>query len=333
LSTAATVKKAVEQSIPAFKLFEFLFGNLPFKTISVVQQPTRDSSRGWPNMIVVPYTYFLDSTIKNQLGMLESGEQREFQLTVAIQEMAHQWLEHLVGGKTYRDQWLWDGGADFACLMYLRQFEPSELDSFRDIRRKWLLSKNSLGYRPVDAGPVWLNSQLDEYNAETNSVYVNRYKGSYIMEMIRVLMYNSKLTNPDGRFIVMMRDFTSTYAGQNASTQDFQRVVEKHVGISMQWFFDQWVYGSETPAYDFSYRLSDAEDGHTKLSMSITQSGVSDSFRMQLPLYVVINGERRYLGLLDVAGTKPLNTDLTLRVRPDKVILDPDRSILAEINQ
>jgi hypothetical protein len=333
LNTTARVKNAIGQSIQAFKLFEFLFGKLEFKTISVVQQPIGLSSGGWPNMVVVPYTYFLDSTIKNQLGLLQTAEQREYQRTVAIQGMAYQWFEHLVNGKTYRDQWLRDGGVDFASLMYLRQFEPSELDGFWNIRRKWLLSKNSLGYRPVDAGPIWLNSQLNEYNAEGNSGYVNRYKGGYILEMLRVLMYDPKLDNPDARFITMMRDFTSTYAGQNVSTQDFQRIVEKHIGKSMQWFFDQWVYGSETPTYDFGYQFSDAEDGNTKLSISLTQSDVSESFHMQLPLYVVLDGERRYLGLLGVTGTKPLSTSVSLRKRPEKALLDPDRSILAEIHQ
>ena len=92
---------------------------------------------------------------------------------------------------------------------------------------------------------------------------------------------------------------------------------------------------SEIPvgSIGFSYELSDAGDGNTKISISITQSNVSDSFHMQLPLFIVLNGERRYLGLLKVTGTKPLNAGLTLRVRPEKVLLDPDRCILAEINQ
>ena len=333
MNTAGTVKDAVALSIPAFKLFEFLFGPSPFKVISVVQQPTRSAGRGWPNMIVVPYTYFLDSTVKNQLGMTKTAEQREFQRTVAVNEMAHQWMEHLVGSKTYRDQWLRDGGADFASLMYLRQFDPSELDSFMDIRRRWLLGNNALGYRPVDAGPVWMNRQLNQYKAEGNSGYVTRYKGGYILEMIRMLMQDVKMQNPDARFIAMMRDFTKTYAGQNASTQDFQRIVEKHTGRSAQWFFDQWIYGSETPTYDFSYQLSDAGDGKTEVTISLTQSDVSESFRMMLPIYAVVSGEQQYLGMIGITGTKPLNTSMQLPMRPEKVILDPNRSILAEINQ
>jgi hypothetical protein len=58
---------------------------------------------------------------------------------------------------------------------------------------------------------------------------------------------------------------------------------------------DQWIYGSETPRYDFSYQLSDAADGKTELTMSLTQSDVSESFRMMLPLYAVIDGKQLLL--------------------------------------
>jgi hypothetical protein len=329
LNTTSTVKEAAGKGIQAFSLFEFLFGSLPFKSLALSQ----GAGQGFPGLIFAPTWTFLDQSTQNDLGFLRTAEQRDQQRTTVVHEMAHQWLEHLLGGKTYHDQWIWDGGADFAASLYLRQFEPKALNEFRDIRRKWLLSKNSSGYRPVDAGPVWLNGQLNEYNEKGNSVFVNTYKGGYIMEMIRVLMYDPKMKNPNARFIAMIHEFTSTFAGQNASTEDFRKIVEKHAGKSMEWFFEQWVYGSETPEYDFSYQLSNAEGGQTELTLSLTQSKVSESFRMQLPLYVVVNGEQQYVGLIGVTGTKPLKTSIKLPVKPEKVLLDPERNILAEIHQ
>jgi hypothetical protein len=330
LNTTSMVKDAAGKGIQAFSLFEFLFGSLPFKTITLSQGR---STQGFPNLIFAPASVFLDSGTQNRLGFLRTAEQREYQRTTVIHEMAHQWFAHTVGGRTYHDQWIWDGGADFAASMYLRQFESKELNEFRDIRRKWLLSKNSSGYRPVDAGPMWLSTQLNEYNEKSNASFVNMYKGGYVMEMIRVLMYDPKLKNPNARFMAMMHEFTSTFAGQNASTEDFQEIVQKHAGMPMDWFFEQWVYGSQTPVYDFSYQLSNAEGGQTELTISLTQSAVADSFKMQLPLYVVINGQQQYLGLIGVTGTKPIKTSLKLPVRPEKVLLDPERSILAEIRQ
>jgi hypothetical protein len=333
-TTAGSVKTAVGAGLQAFKFGQYLYGDLAFKSLSVVQLPTRiGEGNNSSNLIFLPYSYFLDSTTQNSLGLQLAAEQREFLRIGAIKQMANQWLDHMVGAKTYHDRWLTSGSSDFASLMYLRQFEPKEVGTFRDIRRKWLLSKNAHGYRPVDAGPVWLNPQINEYNEKTTNLLVIPYKGGYIYEMLRVLLYDPKLKNPDGRFLAMLHDFVTTYSGQNASTEDFRKVVEKHAQRSMDWFFNEWVYGSDTPNYDFSYQLNDAGGGQTEAAITLTQSNVPETFKMQLPLYMVVNGEQKYLGLIGVQGTKPLKTSVKLPMRPDKILLDPDRNILAEIHQ
>ncbi len=332
-NTSKMVKDAAQVSMAAYKLFEFLYGPLPIKNLSVTQQPVRGYGQSWPSLIFLPYTAFLDSTTLNMLGQSESREQREFNQTVAVHEMAHQWWGHLVGPKTYHDEWLSEGIADFSAMMFLRQFQPKEVETFWNIRRNILLQKNSLGYRPSEVGPVWLNGQLNEYQGEWNAQSMIYYKGAYIMEMLRALMYDPKLQNPDGRFIAMMQEFTKTFAGQNASTDDFRRIVDKHFGRSMEWFFNQWVYGTNVPVYDFKYDIKDAGNGQSEVAISLTQSRVTEDFFMQLPLYVSQNGKMAHVGLVGITGTKPLNTSFKLGFKPDKILLDPERSIFAEVNQ
>lgn len=329
-NTAANVKYAASMSANALKLFQVLYGQLPYKRVAITEQPVRGYGQSWPNLVFLPYDSLLDATTRNSLGMGGSQEEREFYSLVAVHEMSHQWWGHLVGWKTYHDQWLSEGVAEHAAALYLRQFEPAKWDSYWELRRSWLLSKNKSGYRPVDAGPLWLNSQLDDKKESWNSNLIY-YKGAYVLEMLRVFLYDSK--NKDNRFIDMMTDFAKSYAGQNASTQDFQRIVEKHLGEPMDWFFNQWVYGSEVPTYDFSYKLSDAGGGQTELEMTITQSHVSADFRMRLPIYTVVSGSNRYLGTIQISGAEPYTVKVKLPVKPEKVLLDPSHSILAEIRQ
>jgi aminopeptidase N len=329
-NTAANVKYAANLSTQAFRLFEYLYGPLPYKAVSVTEQPIRGYGQSWPNLIFLPYDSLLDSTTRHSLKLQESAEAREFYNTVAVHEMSHQWWGHLVGWKTYHDQWLSEGMADHASALYLRQFEPNKWNSFWDLRRTWLLSKNNSGYRPVDAGPIWLNEQLNEHNQFGNSNLIY-YKGAYVLEMLRSMMFDTK--SADNRYIAMMHDFTKTYSGQNASTEDFQRIVEKHMGEPMDWFFDEWVYGTEIPTYDFSYKLTDAGGGQTELSATLVPSGVSKNFRMRLPLFVVLGGTPRYLGSVQVTGTEPYSFTTKLPVKPDKVLLDAQHSILANIHQ
>jgi hypothetical protein len=320
-------KHVADMSFQVMQFFQFYFGALPFKAVSVFEQPVIRSGQSWPYLIFPSNERLLETS--NNPHLQESGVMRDYYV---IREMSHQWWGHLVGWKTYHDEWLSEGMADFAESAYFRQFEPKELNNFYDVRRDWLLSKTRLGYRPVDSGPIWLNPQLNEYNGWGNNMLIN-YKGSYIMEMLRMLMYDSKTQNPDAPFIMMLHDFYSTFAGKNASTEDFRKIVEKHMGTSMEWFFDQWVYGTYTPTYNFSYQLADDGNGQTEASITLAQSDVPESFHMELPVYITLKGEPQYLGRIGVTGTKPLKTSVKLPVRPEKVLLDPNRSILAEIHQ
>jgi hypothetical protein len=105
-------------------LYSFLFGDLPFNTVSVTEQPIRGYGQSWPYLIFPPYDTFLDATTRNNLELQSSSSAQEFYNVVGVHEMAHQWWGHLVGWKTYHDPWLSEGTAEFASVMYLRQFQP-----------------------------------------------------------------------------------------------------------------------------------------------------------------------------------------------------------------
>jgi hypothetical protein len=330
LNTAQGAKYAAGMSLQAFKFYEYLFGPLPFKSISVTEQPIRGYGQSWPNLIFLPYDSLLDATTRNGLGYQESAEEREFYNIVAVHEMAHQWWGHMVGCKTYHDEWLSEGIAEFATSLYLRQFQPKDVNDFWNLKRSWILSKNGAGYRPIDAGPIWLNAQLGDFEQSQNTRLLY-HKGAYVLEMLRVLMYDTKQKNPDGRFIAMMQDFIKTYAGQNASTEDFQKVVEKHMGEPMDWFFHEWVYGTAVPSYDFTYELQDTGTGQTQLVMTISQYGVPDNFKMKLPVYLGVKDDLVYLGTISVEGVQKSRIRTSIPVHPDKVLLDPLHSILTNV--
>ena len=66
--------------------------------------------------------------------------------------------------------------------------------------------------------------------AYTRMVYP---KGSYILHMLRWMMYDPK--TGDQRFIAMMKDFVQTNFNKNVSTEGFQATVEKHMTPNMTW--------------------------------------------------------------------------------------------------
>lgn len=329
LNTSSGAQYAAAKSDQAFRLFQSYFGVLPFHTISVTEQPVGDFGQSWPTLIFLPYLSLLDSTTLNSLHLESTASSREFFDVVAVHEMAHQWWGHMVGWKTYHDQWLSEGFAQFSAALYLQMYQPKEYKDFWDHARMLLLDKDRAGHRPVDIGPIWLNDQLDsrlEPDAASTLIY---YKGAYVLEMLRTLLETPNSRNPDGRFIQIMHDFVHTYAGKNASTQDFERIAEKDSHTNLSWFFNEWVYGTETPEYKFDYNLLPGPQGKTILRVTLTQSQVSPSFVMSVPLDMVVKGKSFLAGFIRVAGSRTVHASVALAFRPEKVVIDADHTLLA----
>jgi aminopeptidase N len=316
-------------SFQALRLYQYYFGPLPFKTISVTEQPVMGYGQSWPTLIFLPYDSLLDSTTRHFFGFQVSAEEAEFYNVVAIHEMAHQWWGHLVGWKTYRDQWMSEGFAEFSASLYVRKAQTEKIRTFWDLKRKWLLSKGSGSHRPVDVGPLYLNEQLNAHLEPQNAMFNIYYKGAYVLEMIRLFMEDRTQREPDQRFIDMMHDFVSTYANRNASTADFQRMVEKHMGQAMDWFFNEYVYGTEIPTYDFQYTLKPTGDGKSLLQCSLTQSGVSDQFQMRVPVYVTMGKRTQRLGLISIKGSTTVPNQVVLPYVPDRISIDEYHDVLA----
>ena len=101
--------------------------------------------------------------------------------------------------------------------------------------------------------------------------------------MIRMMMYDRK--DHDQRFKDTMHDFVTTYSGHAATTEDFKAMVEKHMSPQMDldgnhkmdWFFNEYVYGTALPSYTFTYSFETAPNGEIVMSMKLIQSGVKVS--------------------------------------------------------
>src|SRR5689334_228906 len=134
-----------------------------------------------------------------------------------------------------------------------------------------------------------LRTLYDIYNPANEGFFNAFYpKGAYILPMLRMMMYKQG-QGGDANFQAMMKDFVQTHFNQDVSTEDFKAIVEKHMTKErdvakdgkMDWYFNEWVYGTEIPAYKLEYNVG--SDG--MLNGKLTQSGVSDNFVMLVPLY------------------------------------------------
>jgi aminopeptidase N len=238
--------------------------------------------------------------------------------------VAHQWWGHDVGFVSYRDQWMSEGFAHMSASLYL-QFvwakEPQKFTQFWKDQRRALTEKNKEGFRPIDAGPVTMGLRLSNgrqgYDVYRRLVYP---KGAYILHMVRMMMYDRK--DHDQRFRDTMHDFVATYSGKPATTENFKAMVEKHMSPQtdlegnhkMDWFFNEYVYGTALPAYAFDYSFKPDSNGEQVLTLKLTQSGVSNSFRMLVPVYLELaDGNVVLLGSLKPAGNTTVEQSVPLK--------------------
>jgi len=335
MSTTGFANAALGDAQNASRIYTAFFGKLPYTRIAMTQQPAGFFGQAWPTLVFMPYIAFLDTTQRAQLLGMRGGTDN-FWRYVAPHEIAHQWWGHTVGWDSYHDQWMSEGFAEFSAslyVQYVRKDQAKFIDFWED-QRKLIVDPSPLtkDRRPYTVGPVTQGYRLN--NGKTGSVAraLIYPKGAYILHMIRMMMFDKQ--SGDSRFQKMMKDFIQTNFNKDISTEDFKAIVEKHITKEMDiagngrmdWFFNEWVYGTEMPSYRFDYKVS----GDGTISGRITQSGVSDHFAMLVPLYADFGKGWTKLGMATMIGNSSVDvTNLKLPSTPKRVAICALNDVLA----
>ena len=337
LAPAALRKTMAKEIVKSLAVMENYFGPYPYKKLAVTNI-SGSFGQGWPGLLYLSTLTFLDSTQRNAIGIRDHTRLTAF---FRAHETSHQWWGHVVGWKSYHDQWLSEGFAEFSGNLYaMFRKKPGEyLRLFRNSRDN-LLTTDRGGKKYDTIGPIYAGLRLSSGKHPGAYNVLVYEKGGWVLHMLRMMLYDTQ--NPqqaDARFIAMMKDFTSTHYNDAASTEDFKRIVEKHMlpemnidgDGTMDWFFDAYVYGTGIPKIKFDYTLEPApQDGQWILKGKITASRVGPTFRTILPLYFHQGGGSMRAGWLTAWGPEtPFET--VLPFKPDKVTLNDMEEILAEI--
>jgi hypothetical protein len=335
MSTPALLKKALAEAQLAIDLFTDFFGEIPYQRLAVTQQTATDYGQSWPGLVYLPISYFFDSTVRHQLGMEDA---HGYFKVVGPHEVAHQWWGHLVGFNSYRDQWMSEGFSDMAASLFLQYvYTKHGLDDYHQFwadQRKLLLKRNEEGKRPIDVGPVTLGTRLSNARSGFDTYRCLIYpKGAYILQMVR-FMLRQPSGDPDARFKALMHDFSRTFANRQASTEDFKAMLEKYMtpemdiehNHKMDWFFAEYVYGTEYPSYKFRHSFSRDQDGNVVLNFKLTQANVSERFRMLVPIYLDLgHGQMLRVGSARMTGNRTLECHIPLKGLKGK----PKRAVAA----
>jgi hypothetical protein len=340
VNTGRLAQDTMADAINAARVFSTYFGPLADPHVAITQQPQLAFGQSWPSLIFLPYLAFLTGTDRMNLGLLGT---KEFVDTVGFHEFAHQWWGHLVGTASYRDTWLEEGFAEFSAALALQHTQGwgAYEQHWREARRE-LFATNVPGSQiaNMDAGPIVEGERLATRKSPYAYQALIYSKGAYVLHMLRMMMWDFASKVPDARFIAMMKDYASSFAGKSATTADFQRVVERHLVPAMNatgdgkmdWFFRQWVYGTEAPRYTVDLELEAAADAQVRIKGKIAQEGVSSDFRALVPIYLELDKEQYVrVGVVPMVGATSSAVDLLLKPpkKPRRVLINARSEVLA----
>jgi len=337
LAPAALARTMGQEISNTLKVFEAYFGPYPYKRLAVTNIPY-SYGQGWPMLIYLSAISFLDSTQRQELGITEHTRLTDF---FRAHESSHQWWGHRVGWKSYHDQWLSEGFAQFSGNLYVL-FRKNEKEFVSRLRQDKveLLGRDKRNRVYESLGPVWMGQRLSSSDSPGAYATVVYNKGGLILNMLRSMLFDPQGKPPDARFMTMMRDFCRTFHNQPASTEDFKAVAEKHMTPPMDldgngrldWFFRQYVYGTGIPEYQFRYKVEDGGGGKWKVTGAVSPKKVSAGWKDLLAIYLHSSGRAARIGLIRVSDQES-PFDFALPVKPEKISLNHNEDTLADIQQ
>ena len=284
-------ERTVKDLIGTLRTFRDYFGPYPFETLRLTEMPW-NMGQAFPGLVLLSFQAF---------GELHTRDAESFR----AHEIAHQWWGAAVDWDNYRDQWISEGFAQYAGALYTLQGIEDD-DEYVRMLDSWRLNVlgevnvgQGLGLRhglsPArirrsdghEAGPVVVGYRLRTGEHPDDYYIVAYQKGAFIVHMIRMLL-TDPASSDDTRFRALMAGFADAHRDVPATTEAFEQAVTRAADEPMDWFFDQWVYGTDVPTYrpDLDVdRTADARDPYI-LHGTIRQEDVPRDFRMPVPIRI-----------------------------------------------
>jgi hypothetical protein len=359
-SPAHDAQAVADKAAKAIESFSQWFGPYPYSSLGLTQMPGK-VSQGWPGLVFLSSYAFLSPQEQTDLRLDPAS--RELDSRVLVHETAHQWWGDLVLWKSYRDQWISEGLANYASLLLLEEQNPA---LFREVLEKYrqdLLSKNKEGEWLRDAGPVTLGQRLDSSHFPGGYESISYERGTWLFHMLRSMFRDatsreatlrdatmrnpetasrsrkgreSAPANPDEPFFKALRKIRERYAGKSISTQELVQGFEEELPRplwyqnrhKLDWFLDGWIDGTAIPELETRDIHVATKAGVTTVSGVIVQKDAPEDLVTAVPVYTTTASNALvFLGEV-LADGHETSFRLTAPSDARKIVLDPKQTIL-----
>lgn len=226
-------------------------------------------------------------------------------------EIAHQWFGNSATESGWPHVWLSEGFATEMTHLYLEnKYGPDTLSARLIADRKAVIEFAKTRYTPI----------VDSSEQENFLALLNRNsyeKGGWVLHMLR-----RKLG--DSLFWTGVRTYYKKYAGSNAATNDFNKIMEEVSGIDLKDFFQQWLYRAGHPVLQMTWKYDE------KRKMVLLKIIQEQKQLFSFPLELAFQNTGKSIMPIHSLNIKDKITtiEIPMPAKPMQVIADPSTNLL-----
>jgi aminopeptidase N len=199
--------------------------------------------------------------------------QGSYSESLTAHELAHQWWGDMITCETWSDIWLNEGFATWSeCIWEEYKGATPNINAYFnavDARRPWNLNTTVYVY-PDEITMSRVFSSNSSYR-----------KGCWVLHQLRGVVGTDMMFD-------ILAAYRDAYEYSAATTDEFAAVASSVYGEDLGWFFDEWVYQSGAPSYQWGWSTATA-GGKYYLLLYIRQTqggGAPSVFTMPVKLEV-----------------------------------------------
>ncbi len=282
------------------QFFDSRIGAYPYEKLANVQSKTK-----YGGMENASNIFYYENSVT---GMKSEQIER-----LIAHEVAHQWFGNAISEKRWQHVWISEGFATYFTELYMEHKKGLKAmqESMKKLQNQVVLFHESHPELPV------VFEKINDLNDILNT---NSYqKGACVLHTLRYEM-------GDSLFWQSISAYYGQFQHQNATTEDFQKVVEQTSKKNWDWFFKQWLYRAGHPKIKTTWEV-DRKSKQIKIKIVQKQA---DVFILSPKLCVYgNNGELIYEEKISLKD-RETNLTIPLKEEAQRVVLDPENWILME---
>ena len=285
-----------------FNWFEQEIG-VPFPWKTYAQIPVQDFMYG--AMENTTATIFGDFYLIDSRGFLDRNYVR-----VNAHELAHQWFGDMVTARSAAHHWLQESFATHYDLMY--QKEAFGDDYYNWMRRDY--NDQAVAESKKDLRPI----------AHSEAGTVRHYpKGAHVLQMLKYVVGREQ-------FNAAIKHYLQKHAYSNVDSDDLLTAFHEKLGLSLNWFWEQWVYKGDEPHYLVEFDTKKDKGTFTVVQIQ-EERELSSTFKMPIVFEIYFeDGSKESARVMVETDTAEVTLPLNGK-EVSYVLFDPNSEVMKQV--